>query len=101
VNQIAVLLTVYKNDSLEEFKAALDSLYKQTIEGFDIFVQEDGPVDASIHSYLTQELNVKRIKHLGERDENKGFDYSLNEFVARILKNLAIVLNMLKLSPIH
>jgi len=85
VNQIAVLLTVYKNDSLEEFKAALDSLYKQTIEGFDIFVQEDGPVDASIHSYLTQELNVKRIKHLGERDENKGFDYSLNELINKVL----------------
>ena len=51
MNQIAVLLTVYKNDGLEAFKVALDSLYKQTIENFDIFVQEDGPVDADMHEY--------------------------------------------------
>ena len=84
MNQIAVLLTVYKNDGLEVFKVALDSLYKQTIENFDIFVQEDGPVDADIHEYLTQELNVGRIKHLGERGENKGFDYSLNELIDKV-----------------
>jgi glycosyltransferase involved in cell wall biosynthesis len=81
MNQIAVLLTVYKNDGLEAFKVALDSLYKQTIEGFDIFVQEDGAVDVDIHEYLTQELNTGRIKHLGERGKNKGFDYSLNELI--------------------
>ena len=84
MNQIAVLLTVYKNDGLEAFKVALDSLYKQTIENFDIFVQEDGPVDADIHEYLTQELNIGRIKHLGERAENKGFDYSLNELIDKV-----------------
>ena len=85
MNNTAVLLTVYNNDGLLEFKVALDSLYKQTIENFDIFVQEDGPVDADIHQYLTQELNIGRIKHLGERDENKGFDYSLNELIDKVL----------------
>ena len=85
MNQIAVLLTVYKNDGLEAFKLALDSLYKQTIEGFDIFVQEDGAVDVDIHEYLTQELNTGRIKHLGERGKNKGFDYSLNELIDKVL----------------
>jgi glycosyltransferase involved in cell wall biosynthesis len=85
VNQIAVLLTVYINDDLGAFKVALDSLYKQTIESFDIFVQEDGLVDVDIHEHLTQELNVGRIKHLGERVENKGFDYSLNELIDKVL----------------
>ena len=85
MSQIAVLLTAYKNDSLDAFQMALDSLYKQTIEHFDIFVQEDGPVDGDIHEYLTQELNIGRIKYLGERDENKGFDYSLNELIDKVL----------------
>ncbi len=85
MNQIVVLLTVYKNDGLQGFRVALNSLYKQTIENFDIFVQEDGPVDADIHEYLTQELNLGGIKYLGERDENKGFDYSLNELINKAL----------------
>ena len=85
MNQISVLLTVYKNDDLEVFKVALDSLYKQTIEGFDIFIQEDGPVDADIHGYLSQELNAGRIKHLGKRGQNKGLDYSLNELIDQVL----------------
>lgn len=85
MNQIVVLLAVYKNDGLQEFRVALNSLYKQTIDNFDIFVQEDGPVDADIHEYLTQELNLGGIKYLGERDKNKGFDYSLNELINKVL----------------
>jgi glycosyltransferase involved in cell wall biosynthesis len=85
MNQTAVLLSVYKNDKLKDFKLALDSLYRQTITNFDIFVQKDGPVDNSINSYLINELNTNKIKYLGERNENKGFDYSLNELINKAL----------------
>jgi len=85
MSQVVALLSVYKNDNLEEFQEALDSLYNQTITDFDIFVQEDGPVDGSIHEYLTQALNTGKVKYLGERSENKGFDYSLNELINKAL----------------
>ena len=86
MNQIAVLLTVYKNDGLREFKVALESLYRQTISDFDIFIQEDGPVEADIHAYLIDELSVGKIRYLGERNDNKGFDYSLNELISKALR---------------
>jgi len=86
-NTLVVVLTVYLNDNLDEFKQALDSLYSQTYKSFDIYVQEDGEVTDEIHSYLENEFKCKRINFLGMRKINKGFDYSLNELINRAMKN--------------
>jgi len=75
MSRIVALLTVYQNDNLTAFQAALESLYGQSLKGFDIFVQEDGPIDERIHTYLTNEVACQRIAFLGVRDKNKGFDY--------------------------
>ena len=85
MSQIVALLTVYQNDRLPAFQSALESLYGQSLSSFDIYVQEDGPVDKEIHDYLTDELACQRITFLGTRDENKGFDYSLNELIDRAM----------------
>lgn len=79
--QAAILMTVYSKDSYKDFKEAIDSLNHQSINNFDIFVQEDGEVDPEIHKLLLKSLKEKKIKFLGERSKNKGFDYSLNELI--------------------
>lgn len=86
MSRIVVLLTVYQNDRPPAFQAALESLYNQSLSGFDIFVQEDGPIDQSIHAYLEGELQSRRIAFLGVRGENRGFDYSLNELIERAIQ---------------
>ena len=85
MSRIVALLTVYQNDNLPAFQAALESLYGQSLKDFDIFVQEDGPIDERIHTYLTKELAFQRITFLGVRDKNKGFDFSLNELIERAM----------------
>ena len=87
MKKVAVILTVYLNDSYNDFKEAITSLYLQSQHCFDIFVQEDGKVNSKIHDFLTDELKVKKIKFLGERSINLGFDYSLNELI-KIVMNL-------------
>ena len=81
MNQVAILMTVYSKDSYNDFKEALDSLYLQSYKNFDIFIQEDGEIDPEIHKLLLKSLKKKKIKFLGERSKNKGFDYSLNELI--------------------
>ena len=86
MSRVVALLTVYRNDSLSDFQEALGSLYGQSMGNFDIFVQEDGPVDDKIHTYLTNELDDHRIVFLGVTPENRGFDYSLNELIERAIR---------------
>jgi hypothetical protein len=85
MNRTAILLTVYFNDSYSDFKDAIASLYCQTNLDFDIFVQEDGEINSKIHGFLINELKDKKIKFLGERSVNKGFDYSLNELIKLVM----------------
>jgi len=81
--KVALLLTVYKNDTYQDFVEAINSIYNQTYSDIDIFIQEDGPVEKKIHSFLMKELEGKRIFNLGLRKKNKGFDYSLNELLEK------------------
>ena len=81
MNDIAVLISIYRNDNLDDLKECINSLYNQSFKQFDIFVQEDGPVDENIDIFLTEELYSKRISYLGKRESNIGFDFSLNELL--------------------
>jgi len=85
MSRIVALITVYQNDNLPAFQAAMESLYDQSFHDFDIFVQEDGLVDKQIHTYLVDQLQYQRIAFLGTRNENKGFDHSLNELIERAM----------------
>ena len=87
MNSIATILTVYKNDQLDVFREALQSLYDQSINKINIYVQEDGTVNEDIHSFLVEEFKAHRIFYLGFRSCNKGFDYSLNEIIRLALDN--------------
>ncbi|MDB4115491.1 glycosyltransferase [Planktomarina sp.] len=81
MNSVAAILTVYKNDQFDVFRAAISSLYNQSIEKLTIYVQEDGVVSADIHAFLLSEVDANRVFYLGIRNVNKGFDYSLNEVI--------------------
>jgi GT2 family glycosyltransferase len=80
----AFILSVYKNDSLNDLKECLVSLYDQTLP-CDICIQKDGPVRDEIDTYLQGELSSGKVHHLGDRETNKGLAYSLNELVDHCL----------------
>lgn len=77
----AVIVSVYKNDTLPVVKEMFRSLFEQSRKEFDILVQEDGRVDPELDAYLDALYRQKKIAHLGRRERNMGLAYSLNELV--------------------
>ena len=84
-NECAIIMSVYKNDSLSFLKEALESLYDQSFRSIDIFIQCDGELPHVVMGYLEREYEQKRVKYLGIRDNNIGLAASLNELLAIVL----------------
>ena len=84
-NRIAVIMCVYKGDTLSFLKETLLSLYQQTFNNFDIHIQCDGKLPTVLDEYLESELLSKRIFLLNRRDANVGFPASLNELLKNAL----------------
>lgn len=86
MNKIAVLLSVYKNDTLKQLEECIESLFNQANKNFDIYIQEDGFVPEDIHHYLSNLLQQNNISYLGTRNENRGLASSLNDLLKLTLE---------------
>lgn len=84
MKKIAFLITVYKNDSLEFFIQAINSIVEQDFdfEKINIYLGIDGLLPDNIMSYITENkgLFYKTIQN----KKNKGLAYTLN----RLIENL-------------
>ena len=78
-DNIAVIMSIYKNDRLDFVSQAVESILYQTYYNFDFYIQQDGPVKNEIESYFVG-LNDNRIK-IYKRSENKGLAQSLNDLL--------------------
>ena len=86
MNKSVVILSVYKGDTLEQLRMAIESLLNQTFSKFDLYIQEDGNVEIGISQYLDSLFNESFIKYHGKRSNNKGLAFSLNEMLKESLK---------------
>jgi len=91
--QVAIIMSVYKNDKLEYLKESLNSLYEQTTKA-DIFIQEDGKLPEELETYIDNELEVENICYLGKRDENLGLASSLNELLRMLIPKYKYIVRM-------
>lgn len=91
---VAVILSVYKNDNYPLFSECINSLLEQQFHGtFDLWVQFDGKVESEIETYLTAQ-NKGNI-YINKRDKNKGLAKSLNELLQKVLvKNYEYIMRM-------
>ncbi|MBA94301.1 MAG: glycosyl transferase [Rickettsiales bacterium] len=80
-NNIAVIMSVYKNDNLVYLKESLESLFNQTYSNFDILIQQDGKLSDGVEEYLIDLYKEKKVFYFGQRAFNKGLAYSLNELL--------------------
>ena len=79
MNQIAVILSIYRKDNLSCVKESLDSLFTQTFSSTDIFLQLDGCIDNEVKGYLS---NLPKTNiFIFERTQNKGLACSLLRIV--------------------
>ena len=67
----AVIMSLYRNDTIEFVTLAVESILNQSYTDFDLYIQYDGPIKDEVDAYLSH-LNDERI-HIYKRLENKGF----------------------------
>tara|TARA_Y100001980_G_C14546338_1_gene326365 strand:+ start:1038 stop:1871 length:834 start_codon:yes stop_codon:yes gene_type:complete len=90
-----VILSVYKNDLIENLMECMESIFSQSYKSYEIYVQEDGIVKQDVHNYLQELLKKEKISHLGTRKENRGLAFSLNELIRLgMLKNFEYYFRM-------
>lgn len=83
--ECAVIMSLYRNDTIEFVTLAVESILNQSYTDFDLYIQYDGPIKDEVDAFLSH-LNDKRI-HIYKRLENKGLAQSLNDLL-RIVKPL-------------
>ncbi|WP_299997042.1 glycosyltransferase [uncultured Cedecea sp.] len=83
--KVAIILSVYKSDSLTFLKEAVDSLINQTYSCIDIFIQVDGWVSDDVKCLLkkyNEENNIFIFYHA----EQKGLATRLNNSIDLIIE---------------
>ena len=85
MNKVAVTLSLYKNDTISVVKETMTSLFNQSHENFDIFVQCDGPISSDLERYFHALLLQNSIHSFQKYPQNMGLAYSLNELIDRVL----------------
>jgi glycosyltransferase involved in cell wall biosynthesis len=79
MNNLAIILTVYKRDKLEFLRMAVKSMLEQTYTDFDLIIALDGPVEPDIRKYLSK-IESKRIILL-KYTNNEGLPATLNKVI--------------------
>jgi len=79
--KIAFIITVYKNDKLDFFKEAIESIVNQDygFENINIYLGIDGDLYRALEDYMAshKELFYKIVKN----DKNRGLAYTLNRLI--------------------
>jgi glycosyltransferase involved in cell wall biosynthesis len=83
VTDLAVIMSVYKNDKLEFVDQAVKSMLNQTFRQFDYYIVFDGPVAPDVDHFITT-LDDKRIR-LYRLEENMGLAIALNYLLFIVL----------------
>ncbi|MEX9216003.1 glycosyltransferase [Providencia rettgeri] len=83
-SNIAVIMSVYKNDKLDHIKEAINSVYKQENIIPLILVYIDGEIPQQQYSYL-KSLHDKNIIELTLSKSNQGLSFALNTLIDKAL----------------
>ncbi|MEI7342869.1 glycosyltransferase [Pectobacterium brasiliense] len=83
-NDVAIIMSVYKNDRLEYIKDAIASVYQQEKVVPLVFVYIDGEIPKAELDYLICLSNDNVISIISSK-ENKGLSFALNTLIDKVL----------------
>ncbi len=81
---VAVIMSVYKSDKLDDFKLSVESVIGQDYDNLRLFIWQDGPVAPEVGAYL-QELRFNPRCVINHSSINKGLAFSLNKMIDLII----------------
>ena len=99
-NDVAVIISIYKNDNFLYVQEAFNSLFKQIDISPLILVYIDGEIPTNIYNYLN-DLSRNQSIDLSICNENKGLAFALNFLIEKALSypNIMYMLFLCKLLP--
>lgn len=77
--EFSVLMSVYKNDTPENVKVAIDSILNQTLQPNQFVIMVDGKIPSKLEKMLDEVCEKNSIIELHKRDKNLGLGLTLNE----------------------
>ena len=77
--KLAVISSIYKNDSLSKIKQSLQSLLNQENVTCDIYLYCDGPVSIDIVHFL--DSFDQNSLYIFKQEQNRGLAHALNELL--------------------
>lgn len=78
--RVAILLSVYKKDSLIYLREAVESIYNQSITEFKLLIGVDGPVEEDLRTYIEQ-IDQNERTQVVWFEENRGLACVLNDLL--------------------
>lgn len=78
-------MSVYRGDSFAFVRESLESIFRQTYIGLDVFLFRDGPIDAELQRYLEESAKNTNYLHFIESDVNIGLACGLNKLLDLVL----------------
>ena len=81
--KLAVISSIYKNDSLSKIKQSLQSLLNQENVTCDIYLYCDGPVSIDIVHFL--DSFDQNSLYIFKQEQNRGLAHALNELLNIVL----------------
>lgn len=85
MTDLAVIMSIYKNDKLKFVKESVQSILSQTFTRFHYYLIFDGPVSADIEEYIS---NLRDIRlRLFKSQINMGLAKAMNQLLNEVLNN--------------
>lgn len=79
-NDLSVLMSVYRNESAENFEKSLNSVFAQTLRPSKLVLVKDGPLSAALETIISNwARKEKAIFHVVSLEKNCGLAIALNE----------------------
>ncbi|MDN8599606.1 glycosyltransferase [Citrobacter sp. S2-9] len=81
---VAVIMSVYKSDTLENVEKAVFSIASQDYENFSIFIFKDGALSSDVDSFLNKYSCAHNVVTINS-DKNLGLAVALNTLIDKAL----------------
>lgn len=90
INQppIAVLMSVYEGDEINQFESAIQSILDQSYKNIDIYLMIDGQIDPKFHQLIEKHKKSSDRKiYTYQNHQCKGLAKSLNSLIDEAIKS--------------
>lgn len=83
--KVAVIMSVYRSDSIDYFRDAVESILNQTFSGFTLYIYRDGLVPDCLNDYLDLLTSCNDNVNVVRSEKNLGLAYGLNFLIDLIM----------------